>query len=262
MVEISVFLTDWQILFREGIHFTLSGEEDIEVIGESTNSEDALNFIKTNPPDVLVINANGEESNGIKVTRYLKQNFPSVAVVVIMDNEDEESLINIIKSGASAYLTKNAEPDDVINTIREVAQGNKPVLEMLLKPTIASRLLSEFEEFVLIGEQVDNLIPQMTQTEEKILHMIVEGNSLEEICQSLRKNEESIRKHLGFILSKLVANDHIREVIEAAQNGLLSLIFRARLAGKPTSDYITRGEFSAFKDTIMDRFHIAIDDIS
>ena len=262
MTEISVFLTDWQILFREGIHFTLSGEEDIEVIGESTNSEDALNFIRTNTPDVLVINADGDEDKGIKATRYLMQNFPSVAVVVIMDNEDEERLLNVIKSGASACLTKNAGPDEVIDTIRTVARGNKPVLEMLLKPSIASRLLSEFEEFAFIGEQVDNLIPRLTEIEEKILHIIVEGNSLEDICQSIRQNEEEVRKHLGFILSKLVANDHIREVIEAAQNGLLSLIFRARLAGKPTSDYITRGEFSAFKDTIRDRFHLAIDDIS
>ena len=76
MEKVSVVLADWQVLFREGIHFTLSGEEDIEVIGEVTNSGEALNFIEANPPRVAILNADRGEPSGIDVTGRIKQNLP------------------------------------------------------------------------------------------------------------------------------------------------------------------------------------------
>ena len=262
MDKISVFLTDWQVLFREGIHFTLSGEEDIEVIGEATNSEEALNFIQTNPPRVAVLNTDHDKLGGIKVTRHLTRNFPSVSVVLIMDSENEEQLLQVLKSGASACLTKDADPDDLIDTIRAVAQGQQPVGEILLRPEIAGRVLSEFEEFALIGEQVDNLLACPTPGETEILQHIADGNSVEQICQSLSISEETIGSHFSYLLTKLVTNDYIREIIEAAQTGLLALIFRSRLSGKAPAEYITRNEFAAFKDTIKDRFRSVIGEIS
>ena len=81
MEKISVFLADWQVLFREGIHFTLSGEEDIEVIGEATDNEEVLNFIETHPPRVAILNADRSGLTNIGVTRRIKHNFPSVSVI-------------------------------------------------------------------------------------------------------------------------------------------------------------------------------------
>lgn len=254
MEKISVFLNDWQVLFREGIHFTLSGEEDIEVIGETTSSEEALSFIQNNPPRVAVLNINHDKFSGIKVARYLTHNYPSVAVLLIMDRDNEEHLFMVLKSGASACITKDADPDDLINSIRLVAQGNRPICKAILRPEIATRVLGEFEESLLLSQQVDNLLASLTHDETQILHRIAEGEVIEQICQVLNISEEAINQNLGYIMTKLVTNNHIREVIEAAQNGLLSLIFRAHLTGKTPSDYVTRGEFTAFKDTIRDRF--------
>jgi len=263
MDKISVFLADWQVLFREGIHFTLSGEEDFEVIGEATNSEDALNFIQTNPPKVAVLNTNHKEfGGGILVSRHLKRNLPSVAVILIMDNYDEELLLSVLKSGANACLTKDADPDELINTIRTVAQGNRPISDELLIPEIASRVLGEFEEFASMNEQLENLMASLTPGETEVLHQISGGSSIEQICQSLNISEEYISDSFGFIVNKLVLNDNMREVIEAAHKDLLSLIFRSRVTGQPPADYVTKGEFSAFKDSLAERFKSFIGEIN
>jgi len=110
MEKVSVVLADWQVLFREGIHFTLSGEEGIEVISEVTNSEEALNFIEKNPPSVAILNTDRDKLSGIDVTRRIKQNLPAVSVILIMDSDNEEQLFLAVKSGASACLTKDIDP--------------------------------------------------------------------------------------------------------------------------------------------------------
>ena len=135
MSRISVFLADWQVLFREGVHFTLSGEEDIDVIGEATSSEEALKAIQAHPPRVAVMNAEHEDFAGIQVTRYLRQNSPSVAVLLMIDSKDDEHLFLAMKSGASACLTKEVDPGDLIDTIRLIAQGKQPVAEAMLMPS-------------------------------------------------------------------------------------------------------------------------------
>jgi DNA-binding NarL/FixJ family response regulator len=262
MGKISVFLADWQVLFREGIHFTLSGEEEFEVIGEATSSEDALGFIQTNPPRVAVLNTDHKEiDGGIKASRFIKRNLPSVAIILIMDSYDEEQLLSVMKSGASACLTKDAEPEDLIDTIRTVSQGNQPISESLLRPEIALRVLGEFEDFALMSQQLDNLLATLTTREAEILQQIGQKNSIEQICQSLNISEEYISQSFGFIMNKLVLNDYIREAIEAAHKDLLSSIFRGRVSGKPPTDYVTRGEFDAFKESLLERFQSVIGEI-
>ena len=258
MEKVSVFLSDWQVLFREGIHFTLSGEEDIDVIGEATNNEEALNFIEGNPPTVAILNINLSKSSGIEVTRRIKQNLPSVSVILIMDSSNEEQLFSAIRCGASACLTKDIDPDALVNIIRKIAQGTHPISEALLKPEIASRVIDEFEVFSLISKEVDNLLACLSPHESEILSHIAEGKSIEQFSPTLGINEEAIRRHLELILTKLVANDHNRAVIEAAQRVFPSIISRV----KPSADYITREEFTSFKETLMERLKSFIGEIS
>ena len=254
MEKVSVVLADWQVLFREGIHFTLSGEEDIEVIGEVTNSEEALNFIEANPPNVAILNTDRGEPSGIEVTRRIKQNLPSVSVILIMDSDNEEQLFSAMQCGASACLTKEIDPLDLVNIIRKVAQGAHPISEALLRPGIASRVVDEFEAFSLISKEVNNLLARLSPRESEILGHIADGSSSEQVSQALDINEEAARHHLDLILTKLVANDHNREVIEVVQSRQLSIVSRTRVAGKPEADYITKEEFTEFKESLMERF--------
>ncbi len=251
MEKVSVFLADWQVLFREGIHFTLSGEEDIEVIGEATDNEEALNFIEKTPPRVAILNANHGEPSGIDVTRRIQQSFPSVSVILIMDSHNEEQLFSAMKCGASACLTKETDPDELVAIIRKVAQGEQPISEILLRPEIASLVVDEFEAFSSISKEVNNLLARLSPREGEVLHLIAGGNSIEQLSQTLGISQEAIRHHLELILTKLVSNEHNLEVIEAAQSHLPPIISRAK-PGKPV-EYITKEEFAAFKQNITER---------
>ncbi|MCL0094494.1 response regulator transcription factor [Dehalococcoidales bacterium] len=255
MEKIKVFLADWQVLFREGIHFTLSGEEDIEVIGEVTKNEEALTFIETNPPQVAILNADHSQPTGIEITRRLRQDLPSVSMILFMDSDSDELILSAMKCGASACLTKDINPEELVNTIREVAQGAYPISEALLRPRLASLVLDEFTTFSLMSEQVNNLLARLIPSEAEILRRIAERSSIEQVSQTLGTSELAIRRQLDLIRRKLVANEHNREVIEAAQSNILLTIIRqgltTRQAGKP--EYVTRDEFTAFKQSLVER---------
>ena len=252
MEKINVFLSDWQVLFREGIHFTLSGEEDIEVIGEATDNEEALNSIEALPPTVAVLNADRGKPSGIDITRRIKHGLPSVSIVLATDSDNEEQLFSAMKSGANAYVAKDIDPDELVGIIRKAAQGGYPISEALLKPGIASRVIDEFEVSALISDETGGLLAHLSSREDRILHYIADGNSIEQLTQALGINEEAIRRHLEHILTKLVANEHSREVIAAAQSNLPAITSKAK-PGKPEAEYITKDEFTEFKQSITKR---------
>ena len=261
MEKLRIFLADWQVLFREGIHFILSGEEDMEVIGEDTENEKALAFIEANSPHVAILNANHDKPSGIEVTRRIKQNLPEVSVILVMDSDNEEQLFSAIKSGASACLTKDVDPEVVVNAIRKVAQGSQPVSEVLLRPEIASRVIDEFEVFTSVGEQVDNLLAHLIPRETEILRHLADGSSKEQVAGTLDISEEAISHKLESILHKLVANGQKQMLIEAAQSGLPS-IARVSFTGKPAAEYITKEEFASFKESLKERFKSLSGEIS
>ncbi len=261
MEKITVFLADWQVLFREGIHFTLSGEEDMEVIGEDVDNEQALTFIETNPPQVAILNATHDKLNGFEATRQIKQTLPEVSIILVMDNYNEVQLFDALKSGASACLTKDVDPDIVVNTIREVVQDKQPISEVIWKPEITSRVLDEFTAFASLGEQVGKLLTHLTPREAEILHQIADGNSREQLASTLSISDEVIDKRLQSVHHKLVTNDQKLMLIEAAQS-VLPAISRVSFTGKPGTEYITKEEFAAFKESLKERFKFLSGDIS
>ncbi len=259
MEKIKVFLSDHQVLFREGIHFTLSGEEDFEVIGETTNNEDASASIDANPPNIAILNMKNGKLDGPTVTRRIKRNLPSVSVILVMDSENDEHLFLAIKSGASACFTKDVSPEYLLDTIRVVAQGSQPVIEALLKPGLASKILEEFEALSPLSEQLDSLLARLSPKESAVLSNIAAGNSIEQVAAKINASEETVRRQLRVIANKLVANDQAQAVIEATQRNLPSIISRAALAGKPNKEeYLTRVEFAEFKEDLMQRLKSVI----
>ena len=261
MDSVSVFLADWQVLFREGIHFTLSGEEDIDVIGEATSNEEALDFIEKNIPAIAVLNANNSEFTGISLTRRIRRSLPSVSVILIMDQEDEEILFSAMKCGASACITKNINPEEMVSLIRKIAGNENPISETLLRPEIAPRVLEEFEYSSSLSQQMDNLLCDLSGSENEILHGIAGGDSLEKIAGTLGISQDAVRHHLDAILAKLVGNDRDRELIETAQKNLPAINSGSR-PGNKEMQYVSRKEFEAFKENIKERFKALINELS
>jgi DNA-binding NarL/FixJ family response regulator len=255
MDKITVFLADWQVLFREGIHFTLSGEEDMEVIGEDVGNEQALAFIETNPPQVAILNVNYDKVNGFEATRQIKQTLPEVSIILVMDNYNEEQLFNALKSGASACFTKDIDPDVVVNTIYEVVKGIRPISEGIWKMEIASRIIDYFTALSSLGEEFRKLLAHITTREMETLHQIADGNTKEQIASTLCVNDVELDKRLGSVQCKLVSNDQKLMLIEVAQS-VLPAISRVSFNGKPGTEYITKDEFDAFKESLKESFKV------
>ncbi len=253
MNNINVFLADWQVLFREGIHFTLSGEEDINVIGEATSNDEALRFIETNIPDIAVLNANHSEFSGINLTRHISRNIPSVSVILITDNENTDTYLEALYCGASACITKNIGPEEIVELIRKIAAGSKPISEVLIKPEVAARIIQEFDNFSSLSKEVDNLLASLSGIENKILQSAADGNQIEEISTSLEIDTDAVYQHLDTVLTKLISNNHDREIIEVAQRKVTAILTRTKRS-KKEPDYVKRDEFETFKDSIIERF--------
>jgi DNA-binding NarL/FixJ family response regulator len=254
MEKVKVFISDPQVLFREGIHFILSGEDDFEVIGETTDNEEALATIEANPPNIAILSMKNGRLNGPEVTRRIKRNLPSVAVILVLEKSDDEQLFAAMKSGASACLDKDTDPEFLLDTIRVIAQGSQPIMEALLTSGLAAKALTEFEDLSTLSEQVDNMLARLAPKEAEILGSIAAGNSLEQVTAKLNLNEETVRRNLRMILSKLVANDQARAVIEATQRSLPSIIRATGKLGASATEYVTKAEFNEFKESLMARF--------
>jgi DNA-binding NarL/FixJ family response regulator len=261
MEKITVFLADWQVLFREGIHFTLSGEEDMEVIGEDVGNEQAVAFIESNPPQVAILNASHDKFNGFEATRQIKQMLPEVSVILVLDNYNDEQIFDALKSGASAYFTKDIDPDAVVNIIREAVKGEQPISEVVWKSEIVSRILDDFTSISSLGEQAGKLFARLTAHEAEVLHQIADGNSREQIASTLSISDETLASRIQSVHYKLVINDQKLMLIEIAQS-VLPTISRVSYTGKPGTDYITKEEFNAFKHSLKERFKFLSGEIS
>jgi len=259
-----IFISDWQVLFREGINVTLTSEDEFEVIGEATASEEILGFIEKNNPAIAILNADSGSPSGIDITRRIKQNQPGVGILLIMDTYNDEQLYSALKSGAAACLSKDMDKEELLSAVRRIARGENPVSQALLEPGIASRVTEEFEAYSALNEDTGNLLPRLLPVEEQVLQYIIHGDMPEEIARNIEITEEDVRKHLDIILSKLITNERSREVVEAVQSNLTNVISKISKSPKNkdmSADYITKEEFNAFKESLMERFKSLIGDL-
>jgi len=262
MEKVKVFLSDPQVLFREGIHFILSGEDDFEVTGETTSNEEGFSLIEANPPNIAILSMQDPKANGPEITRRIKRNLPLVSVILTIDKKEPERIFAAVKSGASACLTKDTEPEQLLDTIRVVAQGNYPIMEELLTPLLASMVLTEFEDLAALNEQFDNLLANLAPKETQILTSIAADNTIAQITAKLEINEEAVRRTLRIILNKLVSNDQARTVIEAAQRSLPSIIRGSMKKDGKLVEYVTKAEFNDFKEHLMERLKSFIGELT
>jgi DNA-binding NarL/FixJ family response regulator len=253
MDKIKVFLSDPQILFREGIHFILSGEDDFEVTGETTGNEEAFALIEANAPNIAILSLNDPKTSGLDITRRIRRNMASVFVILTADKKEPEKCFAAIKSGASACITKDTEPEHLLDIIRVVAQGSMPLMEDLLTPGIATMVINEFADIEELNQQFDNMLARLSPKEQQILAAIAAGSNIEQLTAKTDMNEETIRRNIRLIFNKLVSNEQARAVIEAAQRNMPSLLRSNKSNGK-SGDYVTRIEFNEFKEQLMQRF--------
>jgi DNA-binding NarL/FixJ family response regulator len=254
MEKIKVILSCPQVIFREGIHFILSGEEDFDVIGEATANQEALELIEANPPNIVILSRADVKSDCAEVTRRIKVNYPAVSVVLINDKSESEQLFTAIVSGISAVFTADTDPEQMLVILRDVAQGRLPIVEALFMPFLAARTLTDFHDLATLNERMGITMAQLSKKEVEILNSFVSGSTVGQVAAGLSLSEETLRNHLRTVLQKLAANDRNRAIIEKTQMTLSSLIPGLSKGNGEEPEYLTRVEFNEFKNILMAGF--------
>jgi RNA polymerase sigma factor (sigma-70 family) len=224
MQRIQVLVVDDHPLFRRGLVWSIEAENDMVVVAEAADGQEAIQLSDNLVPDVMVLDINLPEVNGIEVARIVKRRNPRVAIVIVTMHEDDEQLFNAIRVGAAAYCTKDIEPAQIVNIVRRIARGEYLINENVLShPFVASRVLDQFRELARIDQNADSVFSPLTPREVEILDCVARGNSNKEIASILGISDQTVKNHITSILRKLQVNDRTQAVIYALRHGWIKL---------------------------------------
>jgi len=219
MNKIKVMVIDEQAFFRAGVRQTLSEQPDLEIL-ECDPTQNALELIEANLPDVALLGSDLASLSGIELGRKIAQYYPNTKVVVLSPDPDDEELFEVIKTAAVACLSKSATADELASTIRRARKGEYPINESVMtRPRVARQVLNQFRG---MGRTMEGIVAPLTNRETQILTYVAEGNSNKEIARILEISEQTIKNHVSAILRKLNANDRAHAVALALHSGWIS----------------------------------------
>jgi DNA-binding NarL/FixJ family response regulator len=209
-----VIIADDHELARTGLRGMLTGEPDLEVVGEATTGQQAVSLCRRLRPDVALMDVRMPEMDGLAATRVIKEESPSTAVVMVTMHENPEYLLEALRAGAAGYVLKDASHEEVLRTIRRVVDG-----EALLTPEIASRLLVR-----LVREKAAQPAPQpvvpLTARETVVLKLVAQGWTNREIAADLQLSTGTVKVHVERILAKLGVSHRTQAAVRAVEMGI------------------------------------------
>ncbi|NWF78164.1 MAG: response regulator transcription factor [Chloroflexi bacterium] len=225
MDKIKVMIIDEQALFRAGVRQSLSQQPDLEIL-ECDPTQNALELIDANLPDVALLGSDLSSLSGIDLGRKIAQRYPNTKVVVLSPDPNDEELFEVIKTAAAACLSKKATAEELASTIRRAHKGEYPINESLMtRPRVAKQVLNQFRGFT---KTMEGIAAPLTRRETQILTYIAEGHSNKEIAHILEISEQTIKNHVSAILRKLNANDRAHAVALALHSGWITPEARPR----------------------------------
>ena len=214
---IRVLIADDHALFRRAIQAVLSEEEDIDVVGEAGDGDEAVSLAVEHVPDVVLLDVNMPKRNGIEAARAIKEELPSAQVVMFTVSDEESDLFEAIKAGASGYLLKEVDPGEVAEAVRQIHAG-----QSLLSPAVASKLVSEFATMARRSEE-KALRPKLTDRELEVLGLASDGLTNRQIGRRLHISENTVKNHMRNILEKLHLHSRMEAVLYAVREDLINL---------------------------------------
>ncbi|MCX4821163.1 response regulator transcription factor [Streptomyces sp. NBC_01142] len=215
-MTIRVVLADDQPLVRSGLRVLMAGTHDIHVAGEAATGTEALQLVGDVQPDVVVMDIRMPGMDGIEATRMITADSTTTRVLILTTFEDDDYVYAALRSGASGFLVKNMDLDDILTAIRVVAAG-----DALIAPSVTRRLI---EEFAARPEPTPRPRPVegITEREREVLTLIGRGMSNSEIAARLCISVATAKAHVARLLSKLNARDRVHLVILAYETGLVT----------------------------------------
>jgi DNA-binding NarL/FixJ family response regulator len=207
---IRVLLVDDQDIFRQGLVALLSVRQDIKVIGEACNGQEAIAITAELQPDVILMDVRMPVCDGVLATREIHQRFPWIQIVVLTTFDDDDYIWRSLQAGAIGYLLKRTPVDQVVATIRSAHLGYGQ-----LSPTVAAKVFNQMSAKPS-GEVIDQ--SQLSKREWEILKLIGQGKNNQEIAEILHLSDGTVRNYVTRILSQLDLRDRIQAVLWAQQH--------------------------------------------
>ena len=211
---IRVVIADDQPLIRAGFSMVLAAEDHLQLVGEASNGQEAIDAVRTHQPDVVLMDIRMPVLSGLDATAALSEQ-SDVAVLVMTTFDSDENVYAALGAGASGFLLKDTAPDDLVTAIEVVARG-----EALISPRVTKRLIMTFADMPAQVDHSDRL-SQLTERESDVLLLLAAGLSNAEIAEKLFVGETTVKTHVSRILMKLSVRDRVQAVIAAYETGLV-----------------------------------------
>lgn len=222
--RIKIVLVDDHALFRMGMRNILEREPDLEIVAEAEDSRSAIDAAQQWTPDIVLLDLSLPPPGGIETTQRIKREVPSTAIVALAMNEDEDQLFDAIKAGAAAFILKDINPDDLVTIIRRVNDGEYLINDKVFaRPSVASRVLKEFRELAVYGQEAAPIFAPLSPREVEILDNIARGMTNKQVAYALSISEQTVKNHMSSILRKLSVNDRTQAVVYAMKQGWIRI---------------------------------------
>src|SRR5690625_383044 len=219
---ITIALIDDHKLFREGVKRILSFEPTFEVVAEADDGLEAKDIVKQYQPDIVLMDINMPEMNGIEATKELLQNNPDLKIIILSIHEDESYVTHALQTGAQGYLLKEMDTESLMEAIKVVYDGGS-----YLHPKVTHNLVQEYRKLVKTKEANSSVaeieyrkpLHLLTKRECQVLQLLSEGQSNRKISETLVISEKTVKNHVSHILQKMDVDDRTQAVVTAIRNG-------------------------------------------
>jgi DNA-binding NarL/FixJ family response regulator len=213
MDKLRILIAEDSAPFREGLHNLLQSVDSLEVVGEATSGQEAIQLARELQPDIVLMDVQMPGLNGIEATRQIVYTSPHISILMLTMFEDDESVFAALRAGARGYLLKGALKAEIVRAIQGVASG-----EAIFGPSIARRLMQYFS--APRPTAPPQAFPELTEREREILDLIAQHHTNIEIADRLSLSPKTVRNHVSNIFTKLQVIDRAQAIIRAREGGL------------------------------------------
>ena len=208
---IRVLIADDHHVVRRGLLFFLKTQKDIEVVCEAKNVIEAVTLAESLQPDIILMDLVMPELDGIQATKRIKEKYPQIQILMLTSFSDRDHVVPAMEAGAAGYQLKDIEPDDLVQSIRQIMLGKN-----ILHPEATTTLEKEREE----EENAPHRLNPLTPREQDVLAELTKGKSNREIASSLFVTEKTVKTHISNIFTKLSVQDRTQAALYAVKHGL------------------------------------------
>lgn len=223
--KIRIVLIDDHQLFREGVKRILAMESEFEIVADGEDGTQAVELVEQYHPDVILMDINMPNMNGVEATRELVTTYPNVKVLILSIHDDESYVTHVLKTGAAGYLLKEMDADALIEAVKVVASGGA-----YIHPKVTHNLIKEYRRLATEDDKYEESIGYreveyrkplhiLTRRECEVLQLMTDGQSNRAIGESLYISEKTVKNHVSNILQKMNVNDRTQAVVEAIKKG-------------------------------------------